>query len=129
MENKELQITAPEGWEIDREKSTLDKIIFKEVKQKYPMDFMDIKLSVNGFSTKLNLFGRLVLACREWNRIDGFENESITKRGVICRYDNCIKAEMWDSRYNAVLVFKDQSTAELFLSTFNKELQEVKEFL
>lgn len=31
METKELRIVPPEGYEIDREKSTLDHIIFKEI--------------------------------------------------------------------------------------------------
>lgn len=31
MEQKELKIVAPEGYEIDREHSTLDKIVFKKI--------------------------------------------------------------------------------------------------
>lgn len=34
MENKTFKITAPEGYEIDREKSTIDEIVFKPVKKK-----------------------------------------------------------------------------------------------
>lgn len=33
MENKTLKITPPEGYEIDREKSTIDEIVFKSVKK------------------------------------------------------------------------------------------------
>lgn len=33
MTNKTMKITAPEGYEIDREKSTIDEIIFKPVKK------------------------------------------------------------------------------------------------
>ena len=32
--NKELQIVAPEGYEIDKENSTLEKIVFKKVEEK-----------------------------------------------------------------------------------------------
>lgn len=32
MENKTLKITPPEGYEIDREKSTIDEIVFKPAK-------------------------------------------------------------------------------------------------
>lgn len=34
MENKTFKITAPEGYEIDRENSTIDEIVFKPVKKK-----------------------------------------------------------------------------------------------
>ena len=30
METKELKITIPEGYEIDKEKSTFEKIVFKK---------------------------------------------------------------------------------------------------
>lgn len=33
MENKTLKITPPEGYEIDREKSTIDEIVFKSIKK------------------------------------------------------------------------------------------------
>nr|DAY11902.1 MAG TPA: hypothetical protein [Caudoviricetes sp.] len=33
MKNKELKIKAPEGYEIDRDKSTFEKIVFKKVKK------------------------------------------------------------------------------------------------
>lgn len=127
MTPKELQITAPEGWEIDREKSTLDKIIFKEVKEKYPMD-LGISLQTVDFHDKLNLFGRLVLTCREWNRIDGFENDANNiKQAIILDYKTvCVSGF---SSNNRAIAFKDYQTAEKFLSTFKKELEEVKEFL
>lgn len=34
MENKELQIILPEGYEIDKENSTFEKIVFKKVEEK-----------------------------------------------------------------------------------------------
>ena len=36
MEEKELKIDTPSGYEIDREKSTFEKIIFKKVKNFHP---------------------------------------------------------------------------------------------
>lgn len=131
MTPKELQITAPEGWEIDREKSTLDKIIFKEVKQKYPMEVVPESM-VLSIAYKLNLFGRLVLTCREWNRIDGWENKPTNSERAAIQYKRnkeiIVDSDCgWTS--NTVIAFKDHQAAELFLSTFNKELQEVKEFL
>lgn len=34
MENKELQIIPPEGYEIDKENSTFEKIVFKKIEEK-----------------------------------------------------------------------------------------------
>lgn len=34
MENKEIQIIPPEGYEVDKEKSTFEKIVFKKVEEK-----------------------------------------------------------------------------------------------
>ena len=33
METKEMKIQAPEGYEIDKEKSTFEKIVFKKIKK------------------------------------------------------------------------------------------------
>ena len=42
MENKELKIQAPEGYEIDREKSTFENIVFKKVERKLPKRWEDL---------------------------------------------------------------------------------------
>jgi tRNA A22 N-methylase len=36
MEQKEIKITIPEGYEIDKQKSTFEKIVFKKKDNKYP---------------------------------------------------------------------------------------------
>lgn len=42
--NKELQIIAPEGYEIDKEKSSFEKIVFKKVKKKLTYEQVADKL-------------------------------------------------------------------------------------
>lgn len=50
MENKTFKITAPEGYEIDREKSTIDEIVFKPVKKRlYYYDVAEKLFSDNKF--------------------------------------------------------------------------------
>lgn len=50
MENKTFKITAPEGYEIDREKSTIDEIVFKPVnKRLYYYDVAEKLFSDNNF--------------------------------------------------------------------------------
>lgn len=45
--NKELQIIPPEGYEIDKENSTLEKIIFKKVEEKLTYEKVADKLFTN----------------------------------------------------------------------------------
>lgn len=42
MENKELKIEAPDGYEIDKEKSTFEKIVFKKVENELPKSWEEI---------------------------------------------------------------------------------------
>ena len=42
METKEMKIEIPEGYEIDREKSTFEKIVFKRAGRKLPKKWEDL---------------------------------------------------------------------------------------
>jgi len=42
METKEMKIQAPEGYEIDKEKSTFEKIVFKKIERKLPKKWKDL---------------------------------------------------------------------------------------
>ena len=48
METKEMKIQAPEGYEIDKEKSTFEKIVFKKIERKLPKRWEELKV-VEGF--------------------------------------------------------------------------------
>ena len=48
MKTKELKIQVPEGYEIDKENSTFEKIIFKKVENKLPESWEELKI-INGF--------------------------------------------------------------------------------
>ena len=39
---KTQKIVAPEGYEIDREKSTIDEIVFKEIKKQLPKTWEEL---------------------------------------------------------------------------------------
>lgn len=47
MENKELQIIPPEGYEIDKENSTFEKIVFKKVEEELTYEKIREKLFKN----------------------------------------------------------------------------------
>ena len=42
MEAKEMKIQVPEGYEIDREKSTFEKIVFKKIENELPKSWEEI---------------------------------------------------------------------------------------
>ena len=42
METKEFKIQVPEGYEIDKEKSTFEKIVFKKVEKELPKRWEDL---------------------------------------------------------------------------------------
>ena len=48
METKEMKIQVPEGYEIDKENSTFEKIVFKKVERELPKKWEDLG-GVNGF--------------------------------------------------------------------------------
>ena len=59
METKEFKIQVPEGYKIDRENSTFEKIVFKKVERELPKSWEDLKI-LNGYyvkdSSKVDLF-------------------------------------------------------------------------
>lgn len=48
METKEMKIQVPEGYEIDREKSTFENIVFKKVENELPKSWGELDI-VQGF--------------------------------------------------------------------------------
>lgn len=48
METKEFKIQVPEGYKIDRENSTFEKIVFKKVENELPKNWCDLKF-IKGF--------------------------------------------------------------------------------
>jgi hypothetical protein len=52
MENKSIKINVPEGFEIDKDKSTFDEIIFKP-KQSFEKDMSDFLFNIINGSTMI----------------------------------------------------------------------------
>ena len=135
-----MKINIPEGFEIDKENSSLETgdIVFKKVESKYPSEFeYDIKrhgkieempLSKK-YVYKLDVLDTLLCLRDEYNRIDGFtegfrfgeENFCITP------YEN-----LEITRYfviSKIMCFGKEETAKLFFKNFEEQLEQIKEFL
>ena len=48
MKTKEFKIQVPEGYKIDKEKSTFEKIVFKKVEKELPKSWDDLEI-ISGF--------------------------------------------------------------------------------
>ena len=69
MEIKEMKIQAPEGYEIDRENSTFENIIFRKAERKLPKAWKDL-LFVEGWfiDAKCHIIETGMLNTQEYNK-------------------------------------------------------------
>ena len=67
---KELKIEVPEGYQIDKEKSTFEKIVFKEIENKLPMSVEEIPnrkfYITNDSNIVINNNKRVLSTSRSW---------------------------------------------------------------
>ena len=135
-DTSEINITPKEGFEIDLENSDLKtgKVILKAVKEKYPTEFKDLGTNTFKLSTKyghkLSILNTLLHFRDEYNRIDGFEEGIRLEEDNWCvsNYKNKLNISCW-TLPNGIMHFRKEETAELFLKNFEKQLEQVKEFL
>ena len=138
-DTSEINITPKEGFEIDLENSDLKngKVVFKEVEKKYPNKFVIPKI-INVeevilseiYARKLDILDILLCLRDEYNRIDGFtEGFRFSKDNwCITNYSNKFHLSKWESS-SKIMHFGKEETAKLFLKNFEKELEQIKEFL
>ena len=135
-DTSEIKITPKEGFEIDLENSDLKngKVVFKEVKEKYPTEFKDLGTDTFKLSTKyghkLSILNTLLHFRDEYNRIDGFEEgfRFGEDNWCISNWRNKLDFEFFRNE-NKIMYFGKEETAELFLKNFEKQLEQIKEFL
>jgi hypothetical protein len=148
METKEMKIQVPEGYEIDREKSTFENIVFKKVENELPKSwedlyevggwFVDFHSDVvtsgsmrtgdsvkNRFPTKEEAEACLALAqlCQLRDRYNSgwkpdWKNEKELKYVIEIFWGNIVKRE-YDCRYK-VLAFKTEELRDEFLKNFRE---------
>jgi hypothetical protein len=153
---KILGIKAPEGYEIDKDNSTFEKIVFKEVGKKYPMSVKEIEgrcwfindkseVSIGDPDFNWNLDqvstkerAKAILAVTQlvelrdsWNKADGFvadwEDEDQWKYNI-CRDKNICKND-YSCGYSSLLFFGSSETRDKFLNQFRDLIEEAGEFI
>lgn len=138
-DTSEINIKPKEGFEIDLENSDLKngKVILKAVKEKYPDRFIiPKKINVEEvilseiYARKLDILDILLCLRDEYNRIDGFEEGFRFGKINYCIYNHTGKLTLssWIN-VNKIMCFGKKETAKLFLKNFEKQLEQIKEFL
>ena len=82
MEEKKLKINIPEGYEIDRENSTFEEIVFKKVEDplaKLPKTWKEYCKRTKGYTS---YYGYSINENTYETKFDGFYNEFFTKERV-----------------------------------------------
>lgn len=151
---KQLKITPPEGYEIDKERSTFENIVFKELKKELPKSweelgniegyYVDIYSDVcligkcecdsgmkNVFLTKEQAEASIALAQLSQLRnvyrngwIPIYTN-GFKPKYVISFFSEGINKDMYDC-YNSFLSFQDEKTRDLFLENFRDLIEKAK---
>ena len=149
MENKELNIIAPEGYEIDKENSTFEKIVFKKINE-LPKTWEDLKYISGAFistfsnintinsiktdSSAKNIFptkelAEAALALAQLLQLrDRYNGDN---EGFIFNKNNyCISVynynidKSWNAQIHRVLAFRTKELGDEFYNNF-KDLIEI----
>ena len=151
---KNLKITAPEGYEIDKENSTFEYIVFKPIKKELPKSWEELTIKgyyvssassisplnepkrnysgrLNTFATKEQAEASLSLAqlsqLREVYR-DGWKpdwSDDNERKFTIEILNNKIYND-WTKNYGCFLSFQSAEVRDLFLENFRDLIEQAK---
>lgn len=155
--NKELKITPPEGYEIDREKSTLEHIVFKEVSKKFPSKWEDLPILKgcyissdskvvginNGTIEEINkniwptkelaeaalALSQLMQLRQAWIGDWKPDFTSSTSKYVIMNYKDKVSADLQSYQVSHILTFPNAGLRDNFFTTFKDLLEIAKPLL
>ena len=157
METKEMKIQVPEGYEIDKEKSTFEKIVFKKVENELPKSWEDLyevggwfvdfhsKVVTSGsmrtadsvknrFPTKEEAEACVALAqlCQLRDRYNGGWkpnwNSMAETKYVIEIFKNNIVKNLYGGKHR-ILAFKTEELRDKFLENFEDLIEIAKPLL
>lgn len=144
METKEIKIQVPEGYEIDKEKSTFERIVFKKKKVinswedlknikgvfiNYTSIIQEVRESIlddDNRNVFLNeKYAKSALALAQISQLLPYYNSNVnwdrsTIKYCIARTGNKLYIDTWQSLYNP-LAFNSREEAKRFLE-YNEQL-------
>ena len=157
METKEMKIQVPEGYEIDREKSTFENIIFKKVEKELPKRWEDLGVirgyyvnahselrdfecytskdsNKNTFPTKEEAEACLALAqlCQLRDRYNGDwkpDWDSMSETKYVLEISRNIVVKNFYGNRHKILAFKTEGLRDKFLENFRDLIETAKPLL
>lgn len=154
---KTIKITPPEGYEVDKEKSTFSEIVFKKIKSNLPMNWEELGV-VKGYyilsSSDINIhpmidkavaYNRNVFPTKEeakavlamaqlcqlrdaWNGGWRADWEDDTPKYCITSYKNILEKEHYYNTSSS-MAFQTIELRDKFMETFKDLLEDAKPFL
>jgi len=151
---KTLKIEIPEGYEIDKEQSTFESIVFKKIKKELPKSWGELNVlhgyyvnpnsyvseilrgkpqgdDMNTFATKEQAKASIALAqlsqLREVYRqgwVPDWKDNMQDKFGICC-FANDLRL-VRSGEYNYFLSFESQAIAQEFLNNFRELIEQAK---
>ena len=151
---KTIKITPPEGYEVDKEKSTFSEIVFKKLEPNLPMSWEELKevkgcfiyqnnvhsvidkaidRNRNVFPTKEEAKAMLAMAqlCQLRDRWNGGwkpDWKDDAPKYCIISYKNILCTDFYYYK-NTSMAFKTRELRDKFMETFKDLLEEAKPFL
>lgn len=153
---KIIKITPPEGYEVDKEKSTFEEIVFKKLEPNLPMSWKELGIikgyyilsnsyindlhMTNAVDVNRNLFpteeeAKAMLAMAQlcqlrdrWN--DGWKAnwEDCTEKYCIVSYKNVLHKDLYYNLHSP-MAFKTEELRNAFMVVFKDLLETAKPFL
>ena len=153
---KTIKITPPEGYEVDKKKSTFEEIVFKKIENSLPMSWEELRviegsfvssnsiiddlcmtfavdINQNLFPTKEEAKAMLAMAqlCQlrdRWNGGWRADWEDDTPKYCITSYKNILEKEHYYNTSSS-MAFQTIELRDKFMETFKDLLEEAKPFL
>ena len=153
---KTIKITPPEGYEVDKEKSTFSEIVFKKLEPNLPMSWEElgiikgyyissnsnidnvsmtnaVDINRNVFPSKEEAKAMVAMAqlCQLRDRWNGGwkpDWKDNTVKYCIISFKNILYKEFY-CNINHSIVFKTKELRDKFMETFKDLLEEAKPFL
>ena len=132
MEEKELRIQVPEGYEIDTENSTFECIKFKkkpsnfsEIKNLYVTETMCISApcNSNNYKKKLSAINQLMFVAKYLNDswVPDSKNKDIYKRYYLYVHSNKVQVGCHIATSVTMVYFKSEELAQLAINILGEE--------
>ena len=97
---KEIKIEIPEGYEIDKQQSTFEKIVFKKIVNKLPQSFEELK-RINGYYVSSTSY---IIKSSDAIAIDDVKNTFPTKEeaeAALALSQLCQLRDAWNEEWKA----------------------------